>query len=260
MWLARRVSCARCDRRERYRSRARLFERALGNGHSGEDDDLAECTELDVPAPVRARSTFAAIRRDRCFWRLLITFFVMSFAFTGLLTHFVPMLRSMDVEPSQAATLASLIGFAVIGSRVMVGFLLDHVRPGLVAGGVCALSAAGTCFLIVGGVAFAPLAAIALGLAIGGEIDMIGFFTARYFALAGYARAYSWMYTGFVIAAGISPLLIGMLFDALGTYSAALILCAALAAMCACAFATLPTPTPRTSPASLIPQPAETKL
>lgn len=226
----------------------------------GQDGHPTERVELDVPAPARARASFAAIRRDWTFWRLLSTFFMMSFAFVGLLTHFVPMLRTMDVEPSQAATLASLIGFAVIGSRIVVGFLLDRFRPGLVAAGVCASSALGTGFLIVGGAAFAPLAAIALGLAIGGEIDMIGFFTARYFALAGYARAYSWMYTGFVIAAGVSPLLIGILFDALGAYSAALILCGALATICAFAFATLPAPPPRTSPAYALPRPAETAL
>lgn len=203
-----------------------------------------------------ARSAFASIVRTRMFWRLFATFFVMAMAFTGLLSHFVPMLRSMGSSPAHAAALASIIGFAVIFSRVLVGWLLDLFRPGLVAGAVCGVSTIGLGVLVVGGASWAPVAAMALGLAIGAEIDMISYFTARYFALEGYARTYSWMYAGFVVAAGFAPLAIGASFDSTGSYTTTLLVCAALTAVCAVAFATLPAP-PRTTQPLAVPGTAD---
>ncbi|WP_056449260.1 MULTISPECIES: MFS transporter [unclassified Rhodococcus (in: high G+C Gram-positive bacteria)] len=191
-----------------------------------------------------ARTAFDQIVRTQMFRRLLATFFAMAMAFTGLLSHFVPMLRSMGSTPAHAATLASIIGVAVIFSRVLVGWLLDLLRPGLVAGVVCGVSTAGLLVLVAGGAPWAPVAAVALGLAIGAEIDMISYFTARYFALDGYARAYSWMYAGFVVAAGIAPLAIGASYDATGSYTATLLVCAVLTAGCTLAFLTLPAPSP----------------
>lgn len=195
-----------------------------------------------------AKSAFASIVRTRTFWRLFGTFFMMAMAFTGLLSHFVPMLRSMGSSPSRAAELASVIGIAVIFSRILVGWLLDIFRPGFVAGAVCGVSTVGLGVLVVGGAAWAPVAAAALGLAIGAEIDMISYFTARYFAPEGYARTYSWMYAGFVVAAGVAPLAIGASFDSSGSYTTTLLVCAALTAACAVAFATLPAPPAATTP------------
>lgn len=206
---------------------------------------LREMPVLDsVGGPTRSETdaAFATIRRDPIFWRLLITFGVMSLAFTGLLPHLVPMLTDGGLNPASAAGWASVLGISVIVSRVVIGWLLDVVTPTVVAAAVCFICAAGVLVVAYGGVAMAPVAAIALGCTIGAEIDMLGFFTARYFGMLGFGRAYAWQYCAFIVASGVGPLWIGALFDSTGTYVAALTICAVGMVLCAAAFATLPAP------------------
>ena len=66
------------------------------------------------------------------------------------------------------------------------------------------------------------MAAIALGFAVGAEVDLIGYFTARYFGLANYGMICV-QYGVFSLGAGISPVLAGYIWDVNGNYDLALI-------------------------------------
>ena len=86
----------------------------------------------------------------------------------------------------------------------------------------------------------APVAAIALGAAMGAEADLIGILTARNFSIAAYSRAYAAQYGGFSVAAGTSPLWMGKLADLTGGYQAALMCAAVLLVVPAMLFLLMP--------------------
>ena len=92
----------------------------------------------------------------------------------------------------------------------------------------------------VGGISYAFIAAIALGFAVGAEVDLIGYFTARYFGLANYGTIYGVQYSVFSLGAGISPVLAGYIWDVNGNYDVALIGGAVLLAVAVVVALTLP--------------------
>ncbi|MEY2854381.1 MAG: hypothetical protein RL030_1513, partial [Pseudomonadota bacterium] len=164
---------------------------------------------------------------SRVFWILAAAFATMSLAFTGMLPHFVPMLNDGGLDPVAAGRIAGQIGLAVISSRLLIGLLLDRLFAPRIAIAVCLLAAAGCALFIARGTAAATLTAIALGCAIGAELDLMGFLVARYFGLAGFGRIYGWLYGAFVAASGLAPLWVGALRDATGSYTLPLALCIA---------------------------------
>lgn len=176
----------------------------------------------------------------RTFALMLASFFVMALAFAGLLPHFVPMLVDAGASPVFAGSLAGVIGLAVIVSRLIVGWLVDRVPAPVVAAAICGVCAVGCATLLVAGPTGAPVAAVAIGAAMGGEIDLIGFLVARHFPLAAFGRIYGVQYAGFILGAGLSPLWMGAVHDAQGSYFFALVGCIALIAVAAVLFLFLP--------------------
>lgn len=156
------------------------------------------------------------------FWMLAGTFAMMSLAFAGLLPHFVPLMTDGGIDARTAGKIAGQLGLAVIFSRLVVGFLLDRVFAPRIAIGICVIAAAGILVLLARGVSSASVTAVALGLALGAELDLMGFLVARYFGLAQFGRIYGWLYFAFVFASGVGPLWVGAVRDATGSYSIAL--------------------------------------
>ena len=182
--------------------------------------------QAGAPAPKQPESGRPTQRewlRSRAFWTLAATFAAMSLSFGGLLPHFVPMLMDAGLDPITAGRTAGEIGLAVIASRMVVGFLMDRVFAPRVAIVICIVGATGGVALLFGGAPYASVTAIALGLALGAELDLMGFLVARYFGLTEFGRIYGWLYGAFIFASGLGPLWVGAVRDATGTYSIALI-------------------------------------
>jgi MFS family permease len=158
----------------------------------------------------------------------MAAFTTMAFAFAGMLSHFVPMLREAGMSAERAGTLAGLIGVSVIVTRVIVGWLADRIEAAWLGAASCAVCALGCATLATGGASFAPLGAIALGTAMGAEADLIGILTARHFGVASYSRLYSLQYAAFMVAGGLSPMWVGLLADYTGGYRYSLLLAACL--------------------------------
>lgn len=179
-------------------------------------------------------------RRSRTFWTLIAAFFIMAFGFTGLLVHFVPLLTDAGMSTVEAASVAGLIGIAVIAGRLVTGFCVDRFFAPYVAAAAISLSALGCLSLVVVGTAAAPVAAVAVGLAVGAEVDLIGFLTSRYFPMPIFGRVFGWQYGAFAIGNGLSPLWVAMAYDHFGSYRIALIAVAVLLVLAVAIFLTLP--------------------
>ncbi|HVY81606.1 MAG TPA: MFS transporter [Steroidobacteraceae bacterium] len=172
--------------------------------------------------------------RARVFWIMTAAFATMALSFAGLLPHFVPMLTDGGLSPMAAAGIASEIGLAVILSRLVIGFLMDRVFAPRIAIAICLVAAGGFIALMAGGIGAASVTAIALGFAMGAELDLMGFLVTRYFGLAEFGRVYGWLYGAFIFASGLGPLWVGALRDATGTYALSLVISVAgLIATCA---------------------------
>ncbi|TWF75164.1 nitrate/nitrite transporter NarK [Pseudonocardia hierapolitana] len=196
-----------------------------------------------APVATGPRATavpIAPVLRTALFARLAAAFAVLALAVGGLTLHLVPLLRDAGVPAASAAATAGLVGIAVIVGRVSVGLLVDRFFAPRVAAAVLAVAAAGYLALLLGGPGLAAAAALGVGLALGAEVDLIGYLTARYFGLARYGRLFGVFYAVFTLGVGASPLLMAWLRSATGGYGAALGAAVALLGVAAVLLVTAP--------------------
>lgn len=193
---------------------------------------------IDPVGPSAVRAPPPASRR--LFWRLIAAFTLVALGVSGFVTHLVPMLTDGGMPPSQAAGIAGMLGLAVLVGRVAVGWLVDRIFAPFVAASVMSITALGFVLLAVGGVDFAMPGALAIGLAMGAEVDLIGYLTARYYGMARYGRLYGLFYGAFVIGTGTSPFLIAVVQANAKSYTPALWMSAAFVTGAALLFATAP--------------------
>ena len=135
-------------------------------------------------------------------------------------------------------------------ARNVVTPWFQRLRKSTVAISVCVIAAAGCALFIAQGAGDAVFTAVALGFAVGAELDLIAYLVARYFGLAQIRRVYGLQYGAFIAASGLGPLWVGALRDATGNYTLPLIISVAgLLAACV-AFLLLPRYPPLAAPAA----------
>src|SRR5690606_18391435 len=77
-----------------------------------------EAPETGVVFPVAARTAR--------FWFISAVFFFAALGTSGLMVHIIPMLTDAGLSPARAGTIASIMGIAVIGGRVLSGATIDR--------------------------------------------------------------------------------------------------------------------------------------
>jgi MFS family permease len=104
------------------------------------------------------------------------------------------------------------------------------------------LPAAGVGLLLTHDGSPAPFfVAIFLGLAIGAEIDMLGFFVSRYFGRRSFGTLYGLVFAAFTTGVGIGPAILGFGYDRFQSYDPILWLFLALLLFLAALFLPLGT-------------------
>lgn len=162
-------------------------------------------------------------RRTETFWIMVGAFFLMSASAHGCLIHLSPLLTDRGVSPQDAALATSLLGGALLLGRVGAGYLLDHFFATAVA--LCFFCGASLGFLLLwsgatGSIAF--VAAFLVGLGMGAEGDIIAYLVSRYFGLRAFGEIYGYTFSAFTLGGVVGPLLMGIGFDATGSYRAVL--------------------------------------
>jgi len=157
--------------------------------------------------------------RTGTFWLMAAAFFFISVSMHGCLLHLSPLLTDRGVSPQNAALAASLLGAGSVLGRIAAGYLLDRFFASSVA--VCFFGGAtlGVVMLwsgVTGSLAF--VAAILLGMGFGAEGDLIAYTVSRYFGLRAFGEIYGYAFAVFTLAGVIGPPLMGMGFDATGSY------------------------------------------
>ncbi|MGH7091458.1 MAG: MFS transporter, partial [Stellaceae bacterium] len=164
-------------------------------------------------------TTWQAMGRHQ-FWLLAAIFLLEGTACNGILSgNFVPMLHDRGYSPEAAAALLGVSGLAAMVARIIVGFGLDLVNGPVLSAIVMLLPPVGIGLLLTHGGAPVPFfAAVCIGLAIGAEIDMCGFFVSRYFGRRSFGTLYGLIFALFVIGVGTGPAYLGYGFDHFHSY------------------------------------------
>ena len=195
---------------------------------SGADDEQA-----------RAGRAFSDALKDPAFWTMALCFAIIPLAASGMHLHFLAFLSDAGVDPKRAGLIASLGGFALIVGRVSTGWLIDRAFAPHVATAMMVISAVCIAALAVFGAPVAGLGAVAIGLSIGAELDLIGYMTARYFGMRAFGRIYGLLYAAVLVGSASSPVAYGLIFDLTKSYSAGLYAAAALLLIAGGLFLTL---------------------
>ena len=134
------------------------------------------------------------------------------------MVHLAAMLSDRGINAQTAALGSSLIGAAVLISRVGIGYLLDLVFAPRLAALCFASTAFGIGLLWLGRTKLAFAGAFLVGFGLGAEVDLIPYLTARYFGLRAFGKIYSSAFAAFALAGALGPLIMGAAFDRTGSY------------------------------------------
>ncbi len=168
---------------------------------------------------MRTGFTFAQCLRQGVFWKIVVGIFFISFAQAGPFLQLVPILRDVGLEQLAAAGTASLLGVALIGSRLLCGYLMDRFFAPFVAGAFLVSPVFGfVAFALDPSIWTGVLVTVTLGLAYGAEFDIMGFFCSQYFGRPSFGKTYGIVYAMYALAAGIAAPIAGWSYDHYGSY------------------------------------------
>jgi predicted MFS family arabinose efflux permease len=184
------------------------------------DEQAGRQVAAEEPVPELPGLTGREAWRDSAIWRLAISNFIVMALTMGLSIHMFPILTEAGVDRTRAAWLVSLAGIAGIVGKLVTGVLLDRFRPNWVGG--ITLGAAALAFaLLLDGIRSPSLILVALlvnGYAAGTKTHITGFLTAGYAGMKNFGAIYGVMSSLMALAAGVGPMLAGMVYDAQGDY------------------------------------------
>lgn len=176
-------------------------------------------------APVHARTLTGFTLREAVssyrFWLLLASILAMYIGITGIVPNLIPALTDKGFTPTVAASIQSGYGISLIIARLGIGWLLDRFwGPGVAA--VTLTSPVVACLILMGEPSYATalLASVLVGAAAGAELDLLAYFTARYFGMRNYGRIYGLLYMGVALGAGLGPISFAYLSQISGSYTA----------------------------------------
>ena len=194
----------------------------------------------DAACETVSAATYGDMLRDPRLRRLLATFFLLALGVSGFVLHMVPMLTDDGMSTADAASVQARFGIAIIVGRLGIGALVDYFFAPRVAALALTATIAGIVALAMFGPSVAPVSVLVIGFALGAEVDLIGYLTARYFGLRDYGRRYAILYGGFTLGSGASPLLIAVVVENAGGYAAASVTSAVCVAAAALLLVTAP--------------------
>lgn len=195
---------------------------------------------LFYPPPVPARTMVPddhasdgsplSLMRDRIFWLFGLPIFLISVAGGGIVTNLAPLLTDRGMDMKEAAALLGVMGASTMISRLLIGTLLDYFHVRYVSSTVFFLLVVALGILLAG-LDGPPLAAAAvmIGLAMGGEADLVSFGVSRYYPPEALARALGGIWICWAWGGGVGVALASAAYDLFGNYNVAMILFGAMA-------------------------------
>ena len=181
-------------------------------------------------SPAVASASFRTSARSAKFWTLNLALTLVVSAVVGMVTNTVPLLRDIGLSATQASSVFSSFGVALISGRLLAGWLIDRLwAPGVAA--VALFMPSIGCLLLWTATADSSTwlltAAVALvGVGAGAEFDLSAYLISRYFGLKDYGRLFG-IHLGLITAGSmLAPLMFAAMYKATGGYGPLLAWCA----------------------------------
>lgn len=213
-----------------------------------QDGGASQHATTTSPVKVLKGVTLSQGLRSPTLYKLLLASGLFSFTAIGAVVHFVPILTDSGATPLAAAGVAALVGvFSIIG-RLGTGFLLDRF-PGHIVGALAfMLPIVSALLLLFDGTnpLSQAVAAAALGLTVGSEVDVIAFLAAKHFGLRSFGALYGALVMALSLGTAFGPLAAGTVFDRFDSYAPFLVLAIVLMGVSATALFSLG-PAPETA-------------
>lgn len=170
--------------------------------------------------------------RDNRFWRLGLAMAAAAMTTGFFSAHLQPLLIDHGIAPVQAALATGGIGPAAALAALVYGALADRMPATYLSGVVFCLPII-ACVLLLStsgtiGMHRALVSVALIGAALGAEGDSIAYLVGRFFGRRNFGALCGLMTSFFAFGFGLGPLLGGRLFDATGSYRAALLPACAL--------------------------------
>ncbi len=133
------------------------------------------------------------------------------------------------------------MGAARLGGRLTTRVLLDRFNTSRVAIAFLAAAAVGLLLLALArSMTAGVLAAALLGFGTGGEFDVVPYMLARHFGLRALSAMYGVVWMAWGAAGAVGPVLMGLAYDATGSYQGVRIGFAAVTSVVALLMLTVP--------------------
>jgi len=157
--------------------------------------------------------------RTPTFWILAVTVCLYASSLNGALAHLSAILTDRGVAASGAAYCIAAIGATNVIGRVLTGLLLDRFFGPRVSQIMLLITVAGIALLSVANSLTVGLIASGLiGFSMGREGDITPYLLSRYFGLERFSTLYGLTWTAYALGAAVAPVLVGRVFDLLGSY------------------------------------------
>jgi MFS family permease len=175
------------------------------------------------------------------FWLLALGVCALSLSENGALAHLAPMMSDAGLSSRAVAYTASILGISSVIGRLALGTMLDYLKGSYIATGSLLAAGAGI-FLLTHAHTFAAAAPAAFlaGLGAGCELDLVPYMLRRYFGLRSFSTLYGLVYTFFALAGAIAPVVVGHVYDSVGSYSKTLSIFSSITIAAALAMFALP--------------------
>ena len=175
--------------------------------------------------------------RTRAYWLLIAAMSVRMVGFSAILTHSVPFLTDMGIEPVKAAALLGIIILASTPSRLIGGFLMDRVQARrlrfLMAGAFLIQAAGVATFLLNQTTAMICVFLVLFWVGVGIALPLEAGIRARYFGRKAFGSIGGTLMIFTTPVTVAAPIYAGWVYDNTGSYIPAFTLFAILFAISA---------------------------
>jgi len=169
------------------------------------------------------------------FWIIAATVCLYAISVNGAIAHLSALLTDRGVSAAGAAWSISVIGATSLIGRLLTGLFLDRFFGPRVSQVMLLLTVLGIVFLSVANTLMEGLIAAGLiGFSMGSEGDITPYLLGRYFGLKRFSTLYALTWTTYAIGGATGPLLVGRVFDTMGSYRPITIQLLALPALIPC--------------------------
>ena len=169
------------------------------------------------------------------FWIIAATVCLYAISVNGAIAHLSALLTDRGVSTSGAALSVSIIGATSLVGRLLTGFFLDRFFGPRVSQSMMLMNVFGIVLLtLANSLTTRLIAAGFIGFSGGSEGDITPYLLGRYFGLKRFSTLFALTWTTYAIGGAAGPILVGRVFDAMGSYRPIAIQLLALPALIPC--------------------------